>query len=67
MNKIFSISVVWFLAIIVSLAVVKLTSIGEVIFVISESRGMGVHTFDLITIFPVSIAAVITIVKLKSS
>lgn len=66
MNKIFSISIAWFTAILISLAIVKLTSIGDVILVISESRGMGVHSFDLITIIPMTVAALITVVKLKS-
>lgn len=66
MNKIFSISIAWFAAILISLVIVKLTSIGEVVFVISESHGMGVHSFDLITIIPMTVAALITVVKLKS-
>lgn len=48
----------WAAAGVVSLAVVKLTSIGPVILTVSAERGWGVHTFDLITIIPVAAAAV---------
>lgn len=48
----------WVAAGAVSLAVVKLTSIGPVILTVSAERGWGVHTFDLITIIPVTAAAV---------
>ena len=48
----------WTLAGIVSLAIVKLTSIGPVILTISAERGWGIHTFDLITIIPAIAAAI---------
>lgn len=48
----------WVVAGTVSLAIVKLTSIGPVILTVSAERGWGVHTFDLITIIPATAAAV---------
>ena len=65
-NKIMSIALIWFVAGAICVAIVKLTAIGEVIFVISETYGMGVHSFDLITIIPLTVAMLATIAKLRS-
>lgn len=65
-NKIMSIALIWFAAVAICVAIVKLTAIGDVIFVISETHGMGVHSFDLITIIPLTVAMILTISKLRS-
>jgi len=58
MLKIFS---VWGVAILICVAVVKLTAIGPIILTISATHGWGVHTGDLVTIIPLSLALAYTI------
>lgn len=55
------IATAWAITLIISLIVVKGTSIGKVILVISEKHGMGVHTFDLIIAIPVVLSSIYTI------
>lgn len=49
-------AVLWFIVGVVTIYIIKGTSIGEVIFTISASRGWGVHIFDLF-VFPIGAAA----------
>lgn len=58
--------IAWSTAIAISIAIVKLTSIGPVILTISETYGMGVHSFDLITVIPISIAFMYSLRVLKT-
>lgn len=60
-----SIIFAWVASIIFAVGIVKLTSIGKVILVISEKRGMGVHSFDLIVFIPIAICAILTAKHLK--
>lgn len=55
----------WLVTTLFTIGVVKLTSIGEVILVISEKRGMGVHSFDLIVFIPIIICIIFTVKQLK--
>lgn len=55
----------WTLAIGACAAIVKLTSIGPVVFVISLDRGMGVHTGDSLILIPLTAAAAATFFILK--
>lgn len=61
-----SILVAWIASIAFAIGIVKLTSIGKVILVISEKRGMGVHSFDLIVFIPIAICAVLTVKHLRN-
>ena len=58
MLKIFS---VWGVAILICVAVVKLTAIGPIILTISATHGWGIHTGDLVTIVPLGLALAYTI------
>lgn len=62
-----SIFFAWLVTTLFTIGVVKLTSIGEVIFVISEKRGMGVHSFDLIVFIPIVFCIIFTVRQLKKS
>lgn len=55
----------WLATTLFAIGVVKLTSIGEVILVISEKRGMGVHSFDLIVFIPIILCIIFTVKQLK--
>lgn len=52
----------WIITFIFSTLVVKGTAVGPVILVISEARGWGVHTFDLITLIPIGFMCFLTYV-----
>lgn len=68
MTKVFEkITLAWFAAIAICIAIVKLTAIGPVILTISSKYGMGVHTFDLVTIIPVALATAFTVAKIRAS
>jgi len=58
---------VWVSAIAVCIAIVKLTAIGPVILTISSRYGMGVHTFDLVTVIPITFASIFTFMKLRKA
>ena len=58
MLKIFS---VWGVAILICVAIVKLTAVGPIIFTSSATHGWGVHTGDLVTIIPLGLALAYTI------
>lgn len=60
MKKTLAITLTWTTAAAACLAIVKLTSIGPVVFVISNELGMGVHTGDALVLIPLSLAAVAT-------
>lgn len=62
-NKLFF---AWVATIIFSVAIVKLTSIGEVILVISEKRGMGIHSFDLIVFIPIILCIIFTAKQVRN-
>lgn len=62
-NKLFF---AWLATIIFSVAIVKLTSIGDVIFVISEKRGMGIHSFDLIVFIPIILCIIFTAKQVRN-
>lgn len=64
-NQKHSIFFAWLATTLFTIGVVKLTSIGEVIFVISEKRGMGVHSFDLIVFIPIVFCIIFTVRQLK--
>lgn len=53
----------WALALTASALIVKGTSIGPVILVVSESRGWGVHTGDSLILIPLGLAALYTMMK----
>lgn len=53
---------IWTLALACCVFIVKGTSIGPVIFVISDRFGMGVHIGDLLVIIPLAFAAFLTVV-----
>lgn len=65
--SILKIALAWALTLAFALVIVKGTSIGEVILVISEKHGMGVHTFDLIVFVPALISLVYTAVVIKNT
>ena len=52
---------VWTAALAISAAIVKLTAIGPVIFVISEENGWGVHEGDKLCLIPLTVAVYMTI------
>lgn len=62
-----SIFFAWLATTLFTIGVVKLTSIGEVILVISEKRGMGVHSFDLIVFIPIIFCIIFTVRQLRNS
>lgn len=51
---------VWLLALAVAVFIVKGTSIGRVLLVVSEKRGYGVHVGDSLAIIPLLVAALWT-------
>lgn len=59
-KKFTAITVIWVLALGACAAIVKLTSIGPVVFVISNELGMGVHTGDALVLIPLSLALLAT-------
>jgi hypothetical protein len=54
-------SLLWIAALVVSLALVKLTKIGPVIFVISAEHSWGVHSGDLLVVIPMLAALTVTL------
>ena len=62
----FKIASVWGVAILVCVAIVKLTAFGPVILTISAKHGWGVHTGDLVTVVPVGLALVFTVWKVRN-
>lgn len=54
-------AICWIASFIFAIAIVKLTSIGEVILVISEKHGMGVHVFDLVVFIPIIFSMIATV------
>lgn len=53
---------IWFAVGFVSVLVIKGTSIGEVVFTISASRGWGIHSFDLVVFLFGALASAFTII-----